>query len=315
MSSQQKRPNLRVKLGGVTLKNPIMPASGTFGSGKEYEEYLDLNQLGMVVTKGVADVPWKGNATPRVAETYGGMLNSVGLQNPGIQHFIQEDIPFLETYDTKTMVNIAGRSIEEYVRVVTALKNQPVDLLELNISCPNIKEGGVAFGTDVDMAYKVTKQVKAAAGQPLIVKLSPNVTDVVAVAKACEAAGADGISLINTLLGMKMDIKSRRPLLANTFGGLSGPAIKPVALRMVYQVAKEINIPIIGIGGISTWEDALEFILAGASAVQVGTANFRNPRVMIEIIEGLENYLSEENIDGIEELIGAGHESKEEFPC
>ncbi len=308
MSKSEKRPNLAVKLSGVELKNPIMPASGTFGSGKEFDEYLDLNRLGMVVTKGVADVPWKGNATPRVAETYGGMLNSVGLQNPGIEHFIREDIPFLQNYNTRTMVNIAGRSIEEYVRVVTALQNQPVDLLELNISCPNIKEGGVAFGTDVDMAYRVTKKVKEASRQPLIVKLSPNVTDIVAVAKACEAAGADGISLINTLLGMKMDIKTRRPLLANTFGGLSGPAIKPVALRMVYQVAKEIKIPIIGIGGITTWEDALEFILAGATAVQVGTANFRNPRVMVEIIEGLENYLKEENIDGIEELIGAGHE-------
>ncbi len=315
MNSKVKRPNLRVSLAGVELKNPIMPASGTFGSGKEYEEYLELSRLGMVVTKGVADVPWKGNATPRVAETYGGMLNSVGLQNPGIEHFIREDIPFLEEQDTKAMVNIAGRSIEEYVRVVTALQDQPVDLLELNISCPNIKEGGVAFGTDVDMAYQVTKKVKEAARQPLIVKLSPNVTDVVAVAKACEAAGADGISLINTLLGMNMDIKTRRPLLANTFGGLSGPAIKPVALRMVYQVAKEISIPVIGIGGITTWEDALEFILAGATAVQVGTANFRNPRAMIEIIEGLENYLTEENIDGIEELIGAGHESKEETPC
>ena len=308
MSKSEKRPNQAVKLSGVELKNPIMPASGTFGSGKEFDEYLDLNRLGMVVTKGVADVPWKGNATPRVAETYGGMLNSVGLQNPGIEHFIREDIPFLQNYNTRTMVNIAGRSIEEYVRVVTALQNQPVDLLELNISCPNIKEGGVAFGTDVDMAYRVTKKVKEASRQPLIVKLSPNVTDIVAVAKACEAAGADGISLINTLLGMKMDIKTRRPLLANTFGGLSGPAIKPVALRMVYQVAKEIKIPIIGIGGITTWEDALEFILAGATAVQVGTANFRNPRVMVEIIEGLENYLKEENIDGIEELIGAGHE-------
>ncbi len=308
MSSSEKRPNLTVKLSGVELKNPIMPASGTFGSGKEYDEYLDLNRLGMVVTKGVADVPWKGNATPRAAETYGGMLNSVGLQNPGIEYFIREDIPFLQNYDTKTMVNIAGRSIEEYVRVVTALQNQPVDFLELNISCPNIKEGGVAFGTDVDMAYRVTRKVKEASKQPLIVKLSPNVTDIAGVAKACEAAGADGISLINTLLGMKMDIKSRRPLLGNTFGGLSGPAIKPVALRMVYQTAKEINIPIIGIGGISTWEDALEFILAGATAVQVGTANFRNPRAMIEIIEGLENYLQKENINGIEELIGAGHE-------
>ena len=308
MNNSEKRSRLRVKLSRVELKNPIMPASGTFGSGKEYEEYLDLNRLGMVVTKGVADVPWKGNATPRVAETYGGMLNSVGLQNPGIEHFIREDIPFLQQYNTKTMVNIAGRSIEEYVRVVKALENQPVDFLELNISCPNIKEGGVAFGTDVDMAYQVTKKVKEASKQPLIVKLSPNVTDVVAVGKACEAAGADGISLINTLLGMKMDIKTRRPLLANTFGGLSGPAIKPVALRMVYQLAKEVKIPIIGIGGISTWEDALEFILAGATAVQVGTANFRNPRAMIEIIEGLENYLIEENIGSIEELIGAGHE-------
>ena len=315
MSSGKKRGDLTVKLSGVELKNPVMPASGTFGSGKEFEEYLDLNRLGMVVTKGVADVPWKGNLTPRVAETYGGMLNSVGLQNPGIEHFIREDIPFLKDYDTKIMVNIAGRSIEEYVRVVRALQNQPVDLLELNISCPNIKEGGVAFGTDVDMAYQVTKKVKEASTQPLIVKLSPNVTDIVAVAKACEAAGADGISLINTLLGMKMDIKTRRPALANTFGGLSGPAIKPVALRMVYQLAKEIKIPIIGIGGISTWEDALEFILAGATAVQVGTANFRNPRAMIEIIEGLENYLEEENISSIEELIGAGHEPKEEIKC
>ncbi len=311
----KKSSRLKVNLCGVELKNPVMPASGTFGSGKEYEEYLDINDLGMVVTKGVADVPWKGNPSPRVAETYGGMLNSVGLQNPGIEEFIRKDLPFLQSCDTKTMVNIAGRSIEGYVRVVTALKNQPVDFLELNISCPNIKEGGVAFGTDVDMAYQVTNKVKAASKQPLIVKLSPNVTDIVAVAKACEAAGADGISLINTLLGMKMDIRTRRPLLANTFGGLSGPAIKPVALRMVYQLAKEIQIPIIGIGGIATWEDALEFILAGATAVQVGTANFRNPAAMSEIIRGLENYLEEENIESIEALIGAGHEQKEEIGC
>jgi dihydroorotate dehydrogenase (NAD+) catalytic subunit len=315
MSSREKRPKLAVKLAGVELKNPVMPASGTFGSGKEYEEYLDLEKLGMIVTKGVADRPWKGNPTPRVAETHGGMLNSVGLQNPGIEHFLREDLPFLQSRNTKTMVNIAGRSIEEYVRVVTALQRQPVDFLELNISCPNIKEGGVAFGTEADMAYQVTKKVKAAATQPLIVKLSPNVTDIGAVARACEAAGADGISLINTLLGMKIDIKTRRPLLANTFGGLSGPAIKPVALRMVYQAAKEVKIPIIGIGGISTWEDALEFILAGAAAVQVGTANFRNPRAMLQIIEGLENYLRTENIDGIEELIGAGHELQEGIQC
>lgn len=311
-----KKPSrLKVNLCGVELKNPVMPASGTFGSGKEYEEYLDINKLGMVVTKGVADVPWKGNPSPRVAETYGGMLNSVGLQNPGVQEFIRKDLPFLQSYDTKTMVNIAGRSIEGYVRVVKELNNQPVDFLELNISCPNIKEGGVTFGTDVDMAYQATQKVKAASKQPLIVKLSPNVTDIVAVAKACEAAGADGISLINTLLGMKMDIRTRRPLLANTFGGLSGPAIKPVALRMVYQLAKEIQIPIIGIGGIATWEDALEFILAGATAIQVGTANFRNPGAMTEIIEGLENYLEEENIESIEALIGAGHEQKEEIGC
>ena len=268
--------NSKITIAGVEFKNPVMTASGTFGSGREYGEYMDLNQLGAVVVKGVAITPWKGNPAPRIAETYGGMLNSVGLQNPGVEAFIENDIPFLRQYDTKIIVNIAGRTIEEYCQVAERLGEVDVDLLELNISCPNVKEGGVAFGTDPFMVEKVTKEVKKYSKQPLIVKLSPNVTDITEMARAAESGGADGLSLINTLLGMAIDIYRRKPVLAMKVGGFSGPAIKPVALRMVYQVNKAVNLPIIGMGGIMTGEDAIEFIMAGATGVAVGTAHFNN---------------------------------------
>lgn len=297
--------NLKVNIAGVDLKNPVMPASGTFGSGKEYSDFIDLNKLGAIVTKGVANIPWKGNKAPRVAETYGGMLNSVGLQNPGIKVFKKDDLKFLEKFDTKVMVNVAGRTIEDYIEVVEELNNEDVvNLLEINISCPNIKCGGVAFGTDPNMASKVVREVKKRANKPIIVKLSPNVRDITEIAKAVESVGADGVSLINTLLGMRVDIKKRKPILDNIVGGLSGPAIKPVALRMVYQVAKEVDIPVIGIGGIENHEDALEFLLCGASALQVGTANFYNPTAMVDIIDGIENYLRSNNIEDVNEIIG-----------
>lgn len=299
-----KKPNLAVTIGGVTLKNPVMPASGTFGSGKEYGAYVDLNRLGAVVTKGVALTPWKGNGGVRVAETYGGMLNSVGLQNPGVEAFIQEDIPFLKQFDTKIIVNLAGRTVEEYCQVAERLQGTGVDLLELNISCPNVKEGGVAFGTEAKMVERVTRAVKDYAQQPLIVKLSPNVTDITAMAQAAEAGGADALSLINTLLGMAIDIHQRKPVLGNVMGGLSGPAIKPVALRMVYQVAKVVSLPIIGMGGIVTPEDAIEFIMAGATGIAVGTANFMNPRATVEIVEGIEQFLIEKGISNIDEIRG-----------
>ncbi len=297
--------NTRVKIAGVELKNPVMTASGTFGSGMEYSEFVDLNKLGAVVTKGVANVPWEGNATPRIAETCGGMLNAIGLQNPGIDTFIQRDLPFLSAYDTKVIVNVCGRSTEDYVEVVERLADEKVDLLEINISCPNVKEGGIAFGQKADAAYAITKAVKAAARQPVIMKLSPNVTDIAEMAKAAEAGGADAVSLINTLTGMKIDVEKRTFALANKTGGLSGPAIKPVAVRMVYQVAHAVQIPVIGMGGIASAEDALEFILAGATAVSVGTANFHNPQVTEEIITGLETYLERNRIEDINSLIGA----------
>lgn len=297
--------DLSIQIAGVEMKNPVMTASGTFGSGREYGEYVDLNRLGAVVVKGIASTPWKGNSAPRVAETYGGMLNSVGLQNPGVRAFMEKDIPFLRRYDTKIIVNVCGKTLEEYCDVVERLQDADIDLLELNISCPNVKEGGVSFGTDPHMVELVTREVKRYARQPLIVKLTPNVTDIVTIAKAAEAGGADGISLINTLLGMAIDIHRRKPILANIVGGLSGPAIKPVALRMVYQVAKAVKLPIIGMGGIMNAEDALEFMMAGATAVAVGTANFINPRATIDILEGIEGYLreSKEELEALRGII------------
>ncbi len=297
-----KRPDLTVEMAGVTFKNPVMTASGTFGSGKEYGEYVDLNQLGAVVVKGVSLTPWKGNPTPRVAETYGGMLNAVGLQNPGVDAFIENDLPFLRQYDTRIIVNVSGKSIEEYCRVVEKLAVTEVDMLELNISCPNIKEGGITFGTDAKMAASVVKEAKKYASQPLMVKLSPNVTDITEIAKAVESEGADAVSLINTLLGMAIDIHHKKPLLGNIMGGLSGPAIKPVALRMVYQVCRTVNIPVVGMGGIISGEDAVEFILAGATGVAVGTANFMNPCATVEVLDGLESYMISQGFSSIEEV-------------
>ena len=297
--------NMKVDLCGVTLNNPVMTASGTFGSGAEYAEFVDLNKLGAVVTKGVANVPWPGNPTPRVAEVYGGMLNAVGLQNPGIDLFVERDIPFLKQFDTKIMVNVCGHSTEEYIEVVERLSDQPVDLLEINISCPNVKEGGIAFGQDPKAVEAITKEMKKHAAQPVIMKLSPNVTDITEMARAAEAGGADGLSLINTITGMKIDINRQKFVLANKTGGMSGPAIKPVAVRMVYQVAQAVKLPIIGMGGIMTAEDALEFILAGATAVAVGTANFHNPYATKEVVEGIEAYMRKYGIEDIKELIGA----------
>ena len=299
--------NMKVDLCGVTLNNPVMTASGTFGSGAEYAEFVDLNKLGAVVTKGVANVPWPGNPTPRVAEVYGGMLNAVGLQNPGIDLFVERDIPFLKQFDTKIMVNVCGHSTEEYIEVVERLRDQPVDLLEINISCPNVKEGGIAFGQDPKAVEAITKEMKKHAAQPVIMKLSPNVTDITEMARAAEAGGADGLSLINTITGMKIDINKRTFALANKTGGMSGPAIKPVAVRMVYQVANAVKIPVIGMGGIMTAEDALEFILAGATAVSIGTANFINPDTTIQVIEGIEAYMKKYGVEDIHELIGAVH--------
>lgn len=296
--------NTLVNIAGVELKNPVMTASGTFGSGMEYSEFVDLNKLGAVVTKGVANVPWEGNPTPRIAETHGGMLNAIGLQNPGIDVFVNRDIPFLKQYDTKIIVNVCGHTEEEYVEVVERLADEPVDLLEINISCPNVKEGGIGFGQNPDSVLKITKAVKRAAKQPIIMKLSPNVTDITVMAKAAEAGGADAVSLINTLTGMKIDIERQTFALANRTGGLSGPAIRPVAVRMVNQVANAVKIPVIGMGGITNAEDALEFILAGATAVSVGTANFFNPHATEEIVQGIEHYMEKKKCEDIKELIG-----------
>lgn len=296
--------NTKVTLAGVELKNPVMTASGTFGSGMEYSEFVDLNKLGAVVTKGVANVPWSGNPTPRVAETYGGMLNAIGLQNPGIDVFVKRDIPFLKKYDTKIIVNVCGKSEKDYIEVVERLGDEPVDMLEINISCPNVKEGGIAFGQNAASIEHITSAVKKAAKQPVIMKLSPNVTDITEMARAAEAGGADVLSLINTITGMKIDINRQTFALANKTGGLSGPAIKPVALRMVYQVANAVKLPIIGMGGIATAEDALEFMLAGAIAVSVGTANFANPRATLDIVSGIEEYMAKKNVEDINELIG-----------
>lgn len=296
--------DMKVNLAGVVLNNPVMTASGTFGSGMEYAGFVDLNRLGAVVTKGVANVPWPGNPTPRIAETYGGMINAIGLQNPGIDLFIKRDIPFLKQYDTKIIVNVCGRSREDYIEVVERLADEPVDMLEINISCPNVKEGGIAFGQRADAAFEITKAVKAAAKQPIIMKLSPNVTDIAEMARAVEAGGADVISLINTLTGMKIDINRRTFAVANKTGGLSGPAIKPVAVRMVYEVANAVRIPVIGMGGIASAEDALEFMMAGATAVSVGTANFHNPTVTMEIVDGIASYMEKNHVNDIKELIG-----------
>ena len=297
--------NLAVTIAGVELKNPVMTASGTFGSGVEYSDFVDLSRLGAVVTKGVSDVPWEGNPVPRVAEVYGGMLNAIGLQNPGVEVFCQRDIPYLKQFDTKIVVNVCGHTEQEYVRVVDRLADEPVDLLEINISCPNVKAGGITFGTNPRGVENITRELKRHAKQPLIMKLSPNVTDIAEIARAAEAGGADAVSLINTLTGMKIDVNRRTFVLANKTGGMSGPAVKPVAVWMVYQVAQAVQIPVIGMGGIASAEDALEFILAGATAVSVGTANFYDPEATVKIADGLERYLQEQKIDSIRDLIGA----------
>ena len=296
--------NLSVNIAGVTLKNPVTVASGTFGSGMEYGEFVDLNRLGAVTTKGVANVPWPGNATPRIAETCGGMMNAIGLQNPGLAVFKERDLKFLADYDTKIIVNVCGRSKEDYIDAVEQLADTNADLLEINISCPNVKEGGIAFGQNPKMAEEITAAVKKVAKQPVIMKLSPNVTDITEMARAVEAGGADAVSLINTLTGMKIDTERRTFAVANKTGGLSGPAIKPVAVRMVYQVANAIKLPIIGMGGIRTAEDALEFLMVGASAVAVGTANFVNPYATLEVIDGIAAYMERHGIEDINELIG-----------
>ncbi|MCH5272434.1 MAG: dihydroorotate dehydrogenase [Lachnospiraceae bacterium] len=296
--------NLSVDIAGVTLKNPVTTASGTFGSGMEYGEFVDLNRLGAVTTKGVANVPWEGNAVPRIAETYGGMLNAIGLQNPGLATFKERDLAFLAGYDTKIIVNVCGRSKEDYIDAVQQLADTNADLLEINISCPNVKEGGIAFGQNPKMAEEITAAVKKHAKQPVIMKLSPNVTDITEMARAVEAGGADAISLINTLTGMKIDIERRTFAVANKTGGLSGPAVKPVAVRMVYQTANAVKLPIIGMGGIRTAQDALEFIMAGATAVAVGTANFVNPYATLEVIDGIAAYMERHGVEDVRELIG-----------
>ena len=296
--------NLSVDIAGVTMKNPVTTGSGTFGSGEEFSEFVDLSKLGAVTTKGVANVPWPGNPTPRVAEVYGGMLNAIGLQNPGIDVFVERDVPYLKKAGATIIVNVCGKSEKDYVEVVERLSDEPVDLLEINVSCPNVKEGGIAFGQDPKALYEITKAVKAKAKQPIIMKLSPNVTDITEMAKAAVDAGSDALSLINTLTGMKIDIERRDFVLANKTGGMSGPAIKPVAVRMVYQVANAVDVPIIGMGGISTAEDALEFIMAGATAVSVGTANFINPATTLEVVDGIKAYMERHQINDINELIG-----------
>ena len=296
--------NTKVNICGVELKNPVMTASGTFGSGREFSEFVDLNRLGAVVVKGVADKPWNGNPAPRIAEVYGGMLNSVGLQNPGVDYFIENDIPLLRKFDTKIIVNVCGHAIDEYVNVVTKLQGQDVDLLELNISCPNVSEGGMAFGTDPTMVEKVVNEVKKVADKPLIVKLSPNVTSITDIAKAAVSGGADALSLINTLNGMKIDIYKRQPVLFRKTGGMSGPAVKPVAVRMVYEVCKAVDVPVIGMGGISNAEDAIEFIMAGATGVSIGTANFINPRATVDTVEGIEEYMKKYNVNDLSEIRG-----------
>lgn len=296
--------NMKVNIAGVEWNNPVTVASGTFGSGAEFAEFVDLNRLGAVTTKGVANIPWAGNPTPRVAETYGGMMNAVGLQNPGIELFCEGDIPFLKQYDTKIIVNVCGKSTEDYCEVVERLADEDVDMLEINISCPNVKEGGIAFGQNAKAAEEITKAVKKYAKQPVIMKLSPNVTDIAEMAKAVEAGGADAISLINTLTGMKIDINRRKFVLANKTGGVSGPAIYPIAVRMVYQAFHAVKVPIIGMGGIASAEDAIEMILAGASAISVGTANFHNPSVTMEIVDGIQDYMKQYGFTSVNEMVG-----------
>lgn len=296
--------NTEVKIAGVTFKNPVMTASGTFGSGMEYSDFVDLNRLGAVVTKGVANVPWEGNPTPRVAEVYGGMLNAIGLQNPGIDVFMERDLEFLKNYDTNVIVNVCGKTVEDYLEVVERLSDTSVSMLEINVSCPNVKEGAIAFGQKADSLYDITSQIKKKAKQPVIMKLSPNVTDITEMAKAAEAAGADALSMINTITGMKIDIHKKKFVLANKTGGMSGPAVKPVAVRMVYQTAQAVKIPIIGMGGIGNAEDAIEFLLAGASAVAVGAMNFVNPYTTVEVVEGIEAYMRQYGIENVTELIG-----------
>lgn len=296
--------NTKVTIAGVTFDNPVMVASGTFGSGEEFSEFVDLNRLGAVTTKGVANVPWPGNPTPRVAEVYGGMMNAIGLQNPGIDLFCKRDIPFLRKYDTKIIVNVCGKSEQDYCEVVERLGDEDVDMLEINISCPNVKEGGIAFGQNPKAAESITKAVKKYAKQPVIMKLSPNVTDITEMARAVEAGGADVVSLINTLTGMKIDINRKTFAIANKTGGMSGPAVHPIAVRMVYQVAQAVKLPIIGMGGIASAEDAIEMILAGASAVSVGTANFHNPAVTMEIVDGIEKYMQAQGFDSVADMVG-----------
>lgn len=296
--------NMKVNIAGVVWDNPVTVASGTFGSGAEYSDLTDLNQIGAITTKGVANVPWQGNPTPRIAETYGGMINAIGLQNPGIDVFIKRDIPFLKQFDTKIIVNVCGKSVGDYCEVVERLAEEEVDLLEINISCPNVKEGGIAFGQDPKAVEAITKEMKKRAKQPIIMKLSPNVTDIAKMAKAAEAGGADALSLINTLTGMKIDVKKRAFALANKTGGLSGPAIKPIAVRMVYEVAQAVKLPIIGMGGIQNSEDALEFIMAGATAVSIGTANFFQPNAAVNTVNGIREFMEREGVKDIKELIG-----------
>ncbi|EGG91749.1 dihydroorotate dehydrogenase [Lachnospiraceae oral taxon 107 str. F0167] len=296
--------NTKVKIAGVEFKNPVTVASGTFGHGEEFAELVDINRLGAVTTKGVANIPWEGNPTPRIAETYGGMLNAIGLQNPGVDTFIERDLKFLKEKDTKIIVNVCGRSISDYVETVERLSDEDVDMFEINISCPNVSHGGIAFGTNVDSVKEITSQIKAHSKKPIIMKLSPNVTDITEIAKGAEAAGADALSLINTITGMKIDINKRCFAIANKTGGMSGPAIKPIALRMVYQVANAVKLPIIGMGGISTPEDAIEFLLAGANMVSVGTANFINPNASILVAEGIEKYLDNNGFKDVNEIIG-----------
>ena len=299
--------NTKINIAGVEFKNPVMTASGTFGSGMEYSSFVDLNKLGAVVTKGVASVPWPGNPTKRVAEVYGGMLNAIGLQNPGVDVFMERDLAFLSNYDTKVIVNVCGKSVEEYIAVVEKLNDTKVDMYEINVSCPNVKEGAIAFGQNADVLYDVTKKIKEASKKPIIMKLSPNVTSIKDMAKAAEAGGADAISLINTITGMKIDIERQTFVLANKTGGMSGPAIKPVAVRMVYECANAVSIPIIGMGGIATAEDAIEFMLAGATGVAVGMMNFVNPYATEEVVKGIEDYMIRHNIDDINNIIGAVH--------
>ena len=304
MSEEKKKPDMSVNIAGVELKNPVMTASGTFGSGQEFSEMTDLNQLGAVVTKGVSDVPWPGNPTPRIAEVYGGMLNAIGLQNPGIDVFVERDIPFLQNFDTKIIVNVCGKTVEQYLNVVERLNEQPIDMMEINVSCPNVKEGALAFGQDAKVLESVTKEIKKMAKKPVIMKLSPNVTNIKEMALAAEAGGADAVSLINTLIGMKIDIHRRQFVLANRTGGFSGPAVKPVALRMVYDVAHTVKIPVIGMGGITTAEDAIEFLLAGATGVSVGTANFTDPQTTAKVAAGIKEYLENNHFTSVKDIIG-----------